>query len=393
MLRSEYDVVVIGCGPAGSTAARFAAAGGASVLILERDREPGIPVRCGEGVPERLLQEFLSIDKKWISSKITEAQIFSPDGASAISGNNGTGYILERRIFDAELANIACEAGADLITKADATGLVYENNQITGVKYRYMGKEELVVCKLVIGADGVESRVGRWAGIKTDITLKDIHTSVQYTVCNLNISAKTIQFHFGNKIAPGGYAWVFPKSSSTANIGVGVAADKLKENSIKYYLDKFINEKFPEAKISCQICGGIPLTDGSNTIYTDGMMLVGDAARQINPITGGGIFQGMIAGKIAGELAAEAVKKNRFDADFLVKYRKAWDKKLGNVHKLHYKLKQRFYNMSDERYNRFVAQCKEIPADKSNLKTIFLHVLKNNPAMLVKAARGFLMGK
>ena len=128
MLKDRYDVVVIGAGPAGSVAARFAAENGVSVLVLERDREPGIPVRCAEGVSHKGIAPFIEIDERWIASTIEVARLHSPDGNEAHMLNNGTGYVLERRVFDAALCSLACKFGADLLTKADAIDLIWENN-------------------------------------------------------------------------------------------------------------------------------------------------------------------------------------------------------------------------------------------------------------------------
>ncbi len=389
----NYDVVIIGAGPAGSTAAKYAALGGAKVLILERDREPGIPVRCGEGVSEKGLSEFIQINKKWISAEIDVAEIHSPNGEKAILRNNGKGYILERRIFDNELTKLATKNGANILTKTDAIGLIFEDNKIVGVKIKHFDKVSEIKCKLVIGADGVESRVGRWAGLKTHLLLSDLHTSMQYTVTNIDIESNKVQFYFGNNLAPGGYAWVFPKSGDSANIGVGIAADKLGNKSAKDYLDKFIKRYFPNAKIHCQICGGIPTANRLERIFADNIMLIGDAARQLNPITGGGIIQGMIAGKIAGEVAALAVKKKKYTADFLEIYQKRWDRKLGNTHKIFYKLKKRLFNMNDARFNRLIEECQNIPENKSGLRIIFLRILRKNPTMALKAAKGFVLGK
>ena len=216
----NYDVVVIGAGPAGSTAAKFAALGGAKVMILERDREPGIPVRCGEGISERGLSEFIQIDKKWISAEIDVAEIHSPNGGKAVLHNNGRGFILERRIFDNELTKLATQNGADILTKADAIGLIFKDDKIVGVKIKRFDEIFEIKCNLVIGADGVESRVGRWAGLKTSISPQNLHSAMQYCVNNIDIESNKVQFYFGNKLAPGGYVWVFPKSSNSANIGV-----------------------------------------------------------------------------------------------------------------------------------------------------------------------------
>ncbi len=393
MLQEKYDVVVLGAGPAGSVAARFAAENGASVLILERDREPGIPVRCAEGVSHAGIVPFIELDKRWIATTINVARLHSPDGKTAFMHNNGIGYILERRIFDAALCELACKHGSDLLTKADALDLIRENGKIVGVKYQYLGEERTVSCSIVIGADGVESRVGRWAGIKTAVKLKDIDTCIQYTVTDLDIDEDTCDFYFGTEISPGGYIWIFPKSKNTANIGIGISAHLSHEKGPKEYLDDFMKEKFPRSTKLYTVYGGVPTAATLKEIVTDNLMLVGDAARQVNPVTGGGIVQGMIAGSIAGKVAADAVHENRFDKKFLKKYRKEWDKKLGKHQSLNYSLKGKFFKMTDDKFNNIVKICKEIPPDRFTLKELFISAIKGDPKLVADVARTFVVSK
>lgn len=393
MIRDRYDVVVIGAGPAGSVAARFAAENGASVLMLERDREPGIPVRCAEGVSHNGIAPFIDIDERWIASQIDVAKLTSPNGESALMHNNGTGYVLERRIFDTALCELAASYGAQLVTKADAIDLTKEDGNITGVKFKYMGEVREVQCDIVIGADGTESRVGRWAGIDTAVALRDIDTCVQYTLAGIDVKKDTCEFYFGTEISPGGYVWIFPKSDNTANVGIGIAGHLSHEKGPKEYLDEFVNQKFPKATITYTVYGGVPTSATLKEIVKDNIMLVGDAARQVNPITGGGIVQGMIAGSIAGKTAAEAVKKKRFDAKFLKQYSKEWDKKLGNTQKVMHSMKEKFLFMTDERFNNLVKFCQNIPADKFSLKALFTEAVKGDPKLMLDVAKSFLASK
>ncbi len=393
MLKDRYDIVVIGAGPAGSVAARFAAENGASVLMLERDREPGIPVRCAEGVSHKGIAPFIDVDKRWIASQIDIAKLTSPNGESAFMYNNGTGYVLERRIFDTALCGLAAKHGARLITKADALDLIKENNKIIGVKYRYMGKTREVKCDIVIAADGTGSRVGRWAGINTTVALRDIDTCVQYTLAGLDVKKNTCEFYFGNEVSPGGYLWIFPKSDSTANVGIGIAGHLSHEKGPKEYLDEFVAKRFPNATITYTMFGGVPTAATLKEIVRDNIMLVGDAARQVNPITGGGIVQGMIAGSIAGKVAAKAVKTGQFDAKFLKKYRKEWNKTLGNTQKVMHTMKEKFLFMTDERFNNLVNFCKKIPADKLTLKALFMEAVKGDPKLVLDVAKSFIVSK
>ncbi|MBT3755706.1 MAG: NAD(P)/FAD-dependent oxidoreductase [Candidatus Cloacimonetes bacterium] len=393
MVKDRYDVVVIGAGPAGSVAARYAAENGASVLMLERDREPGIPVRCAEGVSHNGIAPFIDIDKRWIASQIDIAKLTSPNGESALMHNNGVGYVLERRIFDTALCELAAKHGVRLITKADALDLIKENEKIIGVKYRYMGETREVKCDIVIAADGTESRVGRWAGIKTAVALRDIDTCVQYTLAGLDIKKDTCEFYFGSEVSPGGYVWIFPKSDSTANVGIGIAGHLSHEKGPKEYLDEFVAEKFPNATITYTVYGGVPTAATLKEIVRDNIMLVGDAARQVNPITGGGVVQGMIAGSIAGKVAAEAVKKGRFDAKFLKKYPKEWDKTLGNTQKVMHNMKEKFLTLTDDRFDNLVSFCKKIPADKFSIKALFTEAVKGDPKLMLDVAKSFIVSK
>ncbi|MCK4653302.1 MAG: NAD(P)/FAD-dependent oxidoreductase, partial [Candidatus Cloacimonetes bacterium] len=279
------------------------------------------------------------------------------------------------------------------ITKADALDFVWDNNKIAGIKYKYFGEIRTVKCDMVIGADGVESRVGRWAGIKTAVRLEDIDTCVQYTLSDIDVEKNACEFYFGSTISPGGYIWIFPKSENTANVGIGLAGHLAHEKGPKVYLDEFIEKHFPDAKITYTVCGGVPISATLKEIVRDNIMLVGDAARQVNPITGGGVVQGMLAGSIAGKVAAEAVKAKRFDAKFLKKYHREWDKRLGNTLRTMFELKERFLRMNDEKLNRIIKFCQKIPRDEFSLKALFTEAVKGDPGLMIEVAKAFIVSK
>ncbi len=393
MIENRYDVIVIGAGPAGSTAARYAAKGGASVLILERDREPGIPVRCAEGVSHRGLAPFIEPNPKWIAAEIDSARIYAPDGNMLELQNIGTGYILERRIFDRELCNLACAEGAHMLTKADAIGLEFDNDQICGVRIRHLGQERVIKCDLVIGADGVESRVGRWAGIDTACDMEDIETSVQYTLTNIDADQTYCEFYFGDHMAPGGYTWVFPKSKTTANVGLGLSGNMVTDRGPVPYLDEFVKNRYPNASINAIVCGGIPTGLPLKDMASERIMLAGDAARQVNPMTGGGIITAMFGGAKAGETAAMAVREKDFSKKFLKRYVKEWDKTLGANHRLMYKMKSKFLHFGDDNLNRLIAMCKTLPTDKLTLREIFFQAVKKDPILVAALAKDFVVSK
>ncbi|MFN3821284.1 MAG: NAD(P)/FAD-dependent oxidoreductase, partial [bacterium] len=171
ILSEKYDVVVVGAGPAGSMAAKSAAEMGAKVLLLERDPVVGTPVRCGEGISGDNLSRLIPIQDRWIAARVEGVVIYAPNGTGVtVRADKDIGYVLERALFDRYLAELAAEAGADVLTRADVDGLVMEGKAVTGVYYTRLGKRNRVAAKVTIGADGVESRVGRWAGIHTQIS-------------------------------------------------------------------------------------------------------------------------------------------------------------------------------------------------------------------------------
>ncbi|MBP7563068.1 MAG: NAD(P)/FAD-dependent oxidoreductase [Candidatus Cloacimonetes bacterium] len=389
-----YDVVIIGGGPAGAVTARYAVENGASVLILERDREPGIPVRCAEGVSHAGIEPFIDIDEKWICTQIKGASLHSPDGNFVEMYNNGLGYVLERRVFDRALVDLACSKGAVMLTKADALDLLRDKDQqIEGVSFSHLNQLYSVKCKIVIGADGVESQVGKWAGINTTLALDDIDTCVQYTVNNIKVNPDLCRFYFGNEVSPGGYLWIFPKSDTSANIGIGVGgSDTLPGKGPKFYLDRFMEQNFPNASVNYMVCGGVPTSNGTGFV-TDHVMLVGDAARQVNPITGGGIVQAMIAGRLCGETCAKALKNGDFSKKSLNEYEKRWDKTLGANQRFMYSVKNNFMKMDDNKFNSIVRAAKSVDPDKFTMYSLFKEALKEDPILLAKMATSFLVSR
>ena len=112
-MKNQYDVIVVGGGPGGSWTAKYAAENGASVLLLEKDREIGVPVRCAEGVSEIGIKRLVEVKEEWIAQKISGARLIAPDGTAVNTSASGFGYILHRKLFDYDLAAMAAEAGAE----------------------------------------------------------------------------------------------------------------------------------------------------------------------------------------------------------------------------------------------------------------------------------------
>ena len=386
----DFDVIVVGGGPAGSIAAYEAAKAGLKTILLEKDRDIGTPVRCAEAVGEDGLEKFLKPDPQWIAATIRRARLISPDDTTLeVDLPVANGLILHRNLFDFALAQRAATAGAEIQTRAYVDGLKVSGGCVTGVEYQYFGERRTLSTKIVIGADGVESRVGRMAGLKTTLKLSDTGSAFQVTAANLDIDQDSIDFYFGQKRAPGGYLWVFPKGDGMANIGLGVVGKAARDNSAKELLDRFMAENFPKAAILTAVAGGIPLAATMKKITNDGLMLIGDAAHMANPVSGGGIISGMIAGRIAGKVAATAIAKGDVTEKGLRDFPARWHKEVGRNYAGAYRISKSIRELTDEQFESMARDLADIPKDKLSLLKVFTTAAKHKPKILLDVTRAF----
>jgi digeranylgeranylglycerophospholipid reductase len=387
-MKSKYDVVVVGGGPAGSCAARSAAEKGASVLMLEKDREIGLPVRCAEGITAADLAEFVEVKPAWIAATVHRARFFAPDGTTVDSSPPGDmGYVLHRKLFDADLAGMAAEAGAEVLTKACVSGLIIEDGFVRGVRVEHLGRETAVSAAVVIGADGVESSVGRRAGLDTRTPPEDIASCAQMTLGGIQIDGDTAEFHLGETVAPGGYAWVFPKGRTSANIGLGIPIRGCRMRKPIEWLKAFVERRFPNASVLTLVAGGVPLCPPPGDIVTDGLMLAGDAAHQADPISGGGILYAMRGGGMAGDIAALAARSGDASKKALLAYAKAWRNSTGKSLEQRYRFKQVLMSLGDDDLNKIARTLLKIPPEERTAYQIFKAGLTKHPKLLIELAK------
>ncbi len=326
MQQYHSDVLVVGAGPAGSMAAKTVAENGVDVIFIEEHKIPGSPVFCGEGLSiGGILHGGLEPVKPYVCQQISTARVVAPNGRTVdLSATDWTGYTLDRREFDKALSENAVKAGAKLMTEVKATGVIKEGEQVVGVKALIKGEEVEFRAKIVIGADGHWSIIRRSAGLGNYFS--DWVTCAQYKMTGLDLEDSSVnEFWVGPKYAPGGYAWVFPKSRTEANVGLGVRLMHTKP-AVEYLKDFIANDpRFRNAKIVHKNGGICPVSGQLDKIVMDGLMLSGDSAGQLIPMTGAGIHSGIESGKMAGRVAAEAVKEDNVSAEKLSEYRREFD--------------------------------------------------------------------
>ncbi|MDR0767180.1 MAG: NAD(P)/FAD-dependent oxidoreductase [Methanosarcinales archaeon] len=380
LTKKNYDVVIVGAGPAGSMAAKYAALGGADVLFVDRKREIGTPIQCAGFTPdaseiEKLIpgmtlpKEMKELPKNSILCQTKKQRLYTPDLKSKEFDVNG--YVLDRRLFDTELAEQAALQGAELLcgtTVKSVAFCVADAAKYTVRLSGVFGKID-VTAKVIIGADGPNSLIGKTFGLSNSEYERGI--GFEYKMTGVDIDSESLEMYFGNKYVPGGYIWIFPEGDGKANVGIGIRRSLCTEKlPAREFLNRFIrehpiaSEKLKGGKITSVIAGAIPVSGAPVRTATDSVMIAGDAAGHVMATNGGGIPFAMAAGKIAGETAAEAVMSNKCGRGLSVAaYEQRWRAEFGEALDASVqarKLMDKFL-VSDTRMN---AAFKLLPAEK-----------------------------
>ncbi|MDE3239992.1 MAG: geranylgeranyl reductase family protein [Paracoccaceae bacterium] len=294
---ARADVLVVGLGPAGAAAAEAAAAGGARVIAIDRRAQAGLPVQCAEFVPMMLGVETAAVSTARVQD-ITTMATYVREAAADITPDF-RGHMIDRAAFDAALVARATAAGAD-IRLATALRTVAPDGTCT------LGCGTTLSPRVLIGADGPRSLVGRAVGLPNI----DLMETRQITV-DL-ISAHDATDIFLRPEIAGGYAWLFPKGK-VANLGLGIAPEK--KHLLKPLLDELHAELLAARRVGPKIhahTGGlIPvggITGLAARLGPTQVLLAGDAAGLVNPITGAGINAAVLSGRMAGQAAAAFLK-------------------------------------------------------------------------------------
>ena len=389
-MKNRYDALIIGGGPGGAIAAGDLAAKGHSVCLVEKRPAIGAPVRCAEGIGKEVLSEFIEPEDRWISAEIKGAQLVAPDGTTMsiereMAGSK-VGYILDRKIFDRELVWQAASRGAEVYVKTRATAPLIENGTVKGATLESCGEVRDVSADVVIAADGVESKFSRWCGVDTAVPLRELMSCAQYLLTDIEIDPAMTVFYLGNEVAPEGYAWVFPKGRRTANVGVGISSRRSRDgNRARDYLDRFVAARFPHGKTIEYIVGGVSVCRPLSCTVSDGLMIIGDAARVSDPITGGGIYNAMHTGRLAAGVASEGISAGDCSRQALMPYDQAWrHSKLGKSLERNYRIKEYFITLSDDKLNAIVHSIAKMNLKDFSVFALVKELLKKNPRLILE---------
>ncbi|KAF5079927.1 Kynurenine 3-monooxygenase [anaerobic digester metagenome] len=391
----ETDVLVIGAGPAGSSTAKHAALNGADVILMDKKSEIGSPKRCAEGVSKEGLEKLgIELDPRWITREIKGIRLVSPNGTDVWLNDEKVkipeaGFILERKVFDKYMAMDAARAGAKIMVKTLARGMRRDGDAYI-VSCQHMDEDFEIKAKIVVGSDGPESRVGRWGGLKTTVKPKNMESGVQFEMVGLELEdSNSLEFYFGS-VAPGGYAWIFPKGDDIANVGLAVLTTET-DKSAYQHLVEFV-EKCPATQNAQAVelnIGGDPVGGMLKNLVADNVIIVGDAAGHVNPLTGGGINSALEAGMYAGQVTAAAIKDEDYSEKRLKEYQKKCEENIGNSFDKYAKTKDYLLSVSDEELDKVADAFQEIELDSINTRELIKVLVKVSPKALLKLGKIF----
>ncbi|HOO54016.1 MAG TPA: NAD(P)/FAD-dependent oxidoreductase [Methanothrix sp.] len=319
----RYDVAVIGAGPAGSMAAKKAAEGGAEVVILEEHPRAGWPVQCAGLFGVRAMEESELPLAKFAIRSVRGATVVSPGGVQiGFKSDDVKAWVVDRRIFDRALLAEAARSGADVMMASPVTGLARDCGRSILDVGRGSDRQE-IEAKVVISAEGVGARIARSAGIGQP---REILSSAQVEIPFEVDDPEMVEVFLGEKVAPGFFAWAIPAQEGVARVGLSC-----RENAC-LHLKRLLKSPPIGGRVRGGplhlVVGGLPLGPPASTV-ADGIIAVGDAAGQVKPTSGGGVYPGLVSAKIAGTVAAAASQEGDSSAARLSEYERRWRSELG----------------------------------------------------------------
>jgi digeranylgeranylglycerophospholipid reductase len=349
---SALDVLVVGAGPAGSTVAFELARRGHSVEVIEEHPRVGHPVQCAGLVSHRVIE--LAGSDKMVLGPVHGASVFSP-GLKSLSfrASEPRAFVIDRAGLDIHLADRAAEAGALFRTGVRFDGLAEANGKgivarLTGIG----GHAEERKARILIGADGVASAVARAARLRRPI---EILPAFEAEIPRSPGDPDRVEVYLGNEFAPGLFGWWVPDFAGGARVGIAARADGTPARTYFDRLIRFLTRRFgtPLPAPVGYVVSGIPIGTLPR-ITADRVLLVGDAAAQVKPLSGGGIFTGMRAAALAAEVVDGGLTSDRLDRAALASYESRVEQTLGEEFRRAQFLRRVFTRLTDLEFDRLL---------------------------------------
>lgn len=338
------EAVVVGASIAGLYTGWRLAEAGWHVRIIERRPTVGLPVRCGEATGNRReIERFIPVDDRWVARDITGLTVHTGTGAQVTRRIDDVAVILRRDLFEQDLAARAAAAGASIELGRTAIGLTRQSPTKSLVA---LDSHESIPADMVIGADGAESRIGRWAGLCRALELEQACSAVQYRVTTPFCDDGMMHFFIGRTVVPRGYIWVFPRDDGQMSVGACTYGPAPEDRGVLSILHEFLDSHMPGAPRRELISGCAPVCVCPKVIARGTIALVGDAARQVNPLTAGGIMNTLEA----ADLLVRCIRDSHDDVSgALARYSRDWRRRTRLEQSVFLLLQRVFLDCSDSR--------------------------------------------
>ena len=338
-----YDVIVVGAGPAGSYIAHELASSGYDVAVFEEKNAPGLNVCC-TGIVSTECFQSLDPGTDVILTKVNSAKFFSPSGRCLkLQTERVQAYVVNRLLFDKAIASKAQSQGAQYFFSSPVIDIIPGKDSIQA-ETLWLGAREIFSARAVVLANGFKPKLSR----KLDLgKIKNYLVGAQAEIEVKNVDE--FEVYFGQEIAPGAFAWLVPTSANKAYVGL------LAISQAKLHLQKLLNNLSCQGRITSREVEigqkAIPVGTLARS-YGDRVLVIGDAAGQVKPTTGGGIYFGHLGAKIAAEVLDEALSSDNLTAGQLSCYQKRWKVKMGKELSRGYWARWAYGKLSDRQIER-----------------------------------------
>jgi digeranylgeranylglycerophospholipid reductase len=351
-VNSDSDIIVVGCGVAGATAAETAASLGSRIVLLEEHDRAGIPSHCSGHVGINSMRRLgLSLPSHVIKNEIRGAVFHSPSGQVLhLERQTPVTWVLDRRALDEHLANRAQKAGAQVKFNTRAISAFATDHNGFRVQVSAGAKPHTFTCQLIVDCEGASPTLTRFQ--HTGERRKSMWVnSAQVQVDHVeDVSKDLVEVYLGSAYAPGFFAWLIPWRDGSAKVGLAT-----REGNPRLFLERFIrrhpvaSRKLKNAQRGDVSYHPIPLGGPIPKTYSPGMLIAGDSAQQVKPTTGGGIVFSLICGRLAGKVAHDASEVGDTSESFLARYEKQWKHGIGRDLNAMRRIRRMLFRLPDRR--------------------------------------------